>query len=65
MVERYVRDVEVACSNHVTPICLMNVLESLKTRTPAFFFFVFILLVSYEKKVYSVYKDNKLDYNEQ
>ena len=51
LVERYVRDVEVACSNHVTPIFLMNVLESLKIGTPAFFFSVFILQVFCENHV--------------
>ena len=48
MVERYVRDVEVAGSNPVTPIFLLVYRKALSLLALRFFFYFSILLLLYE-----------------
>ncbi len=50
MVERYVRDVEVACSNHVTPI-VRNTTKFEDNRLCGIFLLVIFCRYPYNKKV--------------
>ena len=62
LVERYVRDVEVASSNLVTPIFLYPYRESLLIRFPVFFCCQDALPFFFRRKYNFINKSFRLDY---